>query len=657
MGYRLRPGLAAGATLACTVASQDGQPERVTIAAGTAVRSVPGPGGQPLPFETTEDLDAHPAWNLLPITSPGPASLPAGTVRFRLAGPATIRAGEPLLIVGGGPQHRYVCLVTRVADQVVDLQRPLSTMDISEPVALRLPARLRLYGHDAPPPASGELAALRAQYGQTWVDLDRVSGDAAVGRWLVLSGEPGTGVWPISGVDTVTRSDAGRTARVSRVRLGVSTATLADFLGARTRSTEVLLSGEALPLPGAPITGARLTLAAPVPPLPAGRLLVLRGGDDGETAVVAGMPDSGTLVLTAPLRGRYEPATLQVYGNVVLATHGETVDEVLGDGDATANARFTLARAPLTALPAPTGDGSAPALVVSVDAVPWQRIDDLADAGSTDEVYVLRRTGDGGVEVVFGDGTHGARPGNGVNNITARYRCGIGAAGNVPAGALTLLQNRPPGLRAVTNPLPATGGTDPQTGIAARPHLSGPVTAADRLVSAADVDRFVRAFAGIAAARMAVLAAAGQPLLHITVVGAGGLPVPAGSVLHTSLSRAIAQRRAPGPPMHIGSYRPVPVTIDARVRVDPRHAAAAVRADAEAVLRNAFAPGRRELARDVHRGELVALLHGVPGVVAVDPTGLPPHTVTCAPARWAHGAVQPAQLPVLAAVNVSTVEA
>ena len=63
----------------------------------------------------------------------------------------------------------------------------------------------------------------------------------------------------------------------------------------------------------------------------------------------------------------------------------------------------------------------------------------------------------------FGDGVRGARPSSGQNNVRATYRKGLGAAGNLAAESLTQLTQRPLGMKGVSNPLPAEGGTDPET--------------------------------------------------------------------------------------------------------------------------------------------------------------------------------------------------
>ena len=52
----------------------------------------------------------------------------------------------------------------------------------------------------------------------------------------------------------------------------------------------------------------------------------------------------------------------------------------------------------------------------------------------------------------FGDGERGARLPTGSNNVRAKYRKGIGAGGNVKAGALAQLLDRPLGVKGVEQP-------------------------------------------------------------------------------------------------------------------------------------------------------------------------------------------------------------
>ena len=96
--------------------------------------------------------------------------------------------------------------------------------------------------------------------------------------------------------------------------------------------------------------------------------------------------------------------------------------------------------------------------------------------------------------MLFGDGVHGARLPTGAANVTAAYRVGLGAAGNVPAGQISQPQTRPQGVQGVTNPLPSSGGADPTPWRRARANAPLAVMALDRVVSVQDYQDFARAW-------------------------------------------------------------------------------------------------------------------------------------------------------------------
>src|SRR5262249_22948266 len=66
------------------------------------------------------------------------------------------------------------------------------------------------------------------------------------------------------------------------------------------------------------------------------------------------------LKFATPLGYTFDSATVTIYGNVANATNGQTVGEVLGDGDGSvAFQSMALRQAPLTFVSAPTADGAA----------------------------------------------------------------------------------------------------------------------------------------------------------------------------------------------------------------------------------------------------------------------------------------------------------
>jgi hypothetical protein len=203
-----------------------------------------------------------------------------------------------------------------------------------------------------------------------------------------------------------------------------------------------------------------------------------------------------------------------VRGNVVPATHGETVAEedlrrlspearqslqlaiaARPPGLRPPRQRLTLAAAPLAHLDPATLALAAPpdapaasvqdpvaallaraprgtsTLSLTVDGAPWTEAATLLNSGPTDTVFRVEIDDAGDATAVFGDGVFGARP-NEASVVTATYRVGGGVVGNVGADTLTRPTGTQDWLTAVTNPLPATGGRDQETGQHAR--LNGP---------------------------------------------------------------------------------------------------------------------------------------------------------------------------------------
>src|SRR5439155_4295840 len=170
-----------------------------------------------------------------------------------------------------------------------------------------------------------------------------------------------------------------------------------------------------------------------------------------------------TLKLVNDLRHPYVRNTVAINGNVAAATHGETVQELLGGGDASTKFQtFKLRQPPLTYISAANAGGAAPTLEVRVNDLLWHETSTLYGEAAKDHVYIARCDGDGNTTVQFGDGVTGARLPSGQNNIRAKYRKGIGLEGLVKAGQLSMLLSRPLGVKGVANPLDASGAQDPE---------------------------------------------------------------------------------------------------------------------------------------------------------------------------------------------------
>ncbi|MFE5631357.1 baseplate J/gp47 family protein [Streptomyces sp. NPDC056543] len=344
------------------------------------------------------------------------------------------------------------------------------------------------------------------------------------------------------------------------------------------------------------------------------------GEQAAEVVVLDSVEDKGdrTLItLTGPPRNRYDRATAVLFGNVAKATHGETVHQVLGDGDARRPfPAMPLLHGPLTHVRADTPQGFASTLTVRADEVAWRERATLYGAEAGDRAFTTRDEPDGTVVVAFGDGVRGARLPSGSHNVRATYRKGLGLAGNLPADRLSLLMDRPLGLKAVTNPVAADGGVDPESEAHARASMPLATRTLGRAVSVRDYADFALAFAGISLARADVMRLRTGRTIVVSLCGPDGAAAPDATV--ADLTAALRRYGDPLARVEVHSARQPRFRLALSVRVDPARETKLVLAAVEAAMRAAYAPLVRGLAAPVHRSQVVAVAASVPGVVAVD---------------------------------------
>src|SRR5262249_10299542 len=120
-------------------------------------------------------------------------------------------------------------------------------------------------------------------------------------------------------------------------------------------------------------------------------------------------------------------------------------------------------------------------------------------------------------------------------NVRAVYRVGVGAGAAVPADALNLLAQRPPGISAGTNPVAAAGGADPETAGVARLRAPVRIRTLGRVVSLADYEDFAAAYPGIAKARAVRTRTQARGGVLVTIAGTRGKPVPETSDVYRGL--------------------------------------------------------------------------------------------------------------------------
>jgi predicted phage baseplate assembly protein len=247
----------------------------------------------------------------------------------------------------------------------------------------------------------------------------------------------------------------------------------------------------------------------------------------------------------------------------------------------------------------------------------------------------------------------------GDENVTATYRTGIGTDGMVKAGQLSLLMTRPLGVQKVTNPLAPTGAADLESRAQARQNAPFTVLTLDRIVSLKDFENFARAFAGIGKARATWLWDSGKRMVHVTIAAAASngsdYTVDPKSDLFINLQRAIDAARDTVHPVHIASYAPLFVRLEAGVLIDQTYVAEKVLAAVTEALQHAYSFSQRDFAQPVQASEVLALLQHVQGVKAAFLQtlyfrGAPPSPATALPAREAvleGNTIKPAQLLLL----------
>jgi hypothetical protein len=328
--------------------------------------------------------------------------------------------------------------------------------------------------------------------------------------------------------------------------------------------------------------------------------------------------DAGTteVRLTAPLRLLYDRTTMAIYGNVAEITQGGTIsEEVLGSGDgAAAFQSFMLKQAPLTFLLTPKGDIQ-PALSVSVSGLPWEQTPSLSQSGPADRHYQLTVDNQGRAQITFGDGIHGLRLTNGTDSVTATYRVGAGARGNVPARSLT----RPPsgvgGLQKVLNPLAASGGTDGLSLEQMRRLIPLSVQDLRRIVTSDDFTTFLLNSPGIGQATVTTLPPqAGDilPMVLATVTGPGGTVPDPESETFISLENAVQAAMPVLVPNKVLPVRPQRFKLQAAVRaasgadLDPAQAAAAQ------ALKNQYRAAAMQFDQAVLAADVEKILRSIP---------------------------------------------
>ncbi len=344
-----------------------------------------------------------------------------------------------------------------------------------------------------------------------------------------------------------------------------------------------------------------------------------------EAAIISNLSTAGDITkleLTDTLTRAYDRSTVTVNANVVTATNGETTNEILGNGDATnAALEFTLKQKPLTYVPSVLASGSVSTLQVWVNNLRWSEAPNFLNSGPADRVFVTSVNADGTVNVEFGNGETGGRPPTGLMNIRAVYRKGIGSAGNVATGQLSLPLDRPQGLKTVTNPQPASGGADPDTAADARVSAPLQVQTIGRVVSLEDYQNFALAFAGVSKALATWTWFGSARGILLTIAGVNGEVYSQTDQTVINLINALIANGSPYVPIQVVSYAPVLFEVGANIQIDTsQYDPTLVLAAAWQALANTYNFQNQQLGYGVAQSQIMQTVQQIPGIIAMELT-------------------------------------
>lgn len=685
LGHELEPGISAQVELAFDVERAPGSPEVVTVPEGTPVQTVPAPDQLPQTFETRAGLEARGGWNSVAAHDriPQPFGFGVDTVWLDTTTPG-VRVDDRVLVVGRertdvspGQAHRddhekwdfrRVTAVDVAPAHApgwtrLRLDRPLGYRRSRYLVAEkdvrvhRLGQRLNLFGWNAPDPA-----LLDSTKVTSWEDFElrprsrtlEVDGDVATilpGSWVVLEQPGHTEAFQVMSVTPDGATKYALSGKLTRITLDIAEH-LDDFdrNHALVHAVSHELPAAWMPRPdliGQPAAGGghALELMPTDPALPKGRDVIVTGMTDSGEAVAEAtrLTDHASIVegvmrvtLEPPLQHAYHAGTVRVRANVALATHGETVEQVLGSGDGRRIfASFELRRTPLTFVRSTTNPtGAVPALEVRVEDVEWARVESLFDAGPRDRVYIVRQAESGRTAVTFGDGVHGSRLPTGVENVRATYRVGIGEDGAAETDQVRLPVRKPRGIAAVTNLGPSHDWAPPETLDEARLTAPQRVRTLDRAVSVTDYEDFARGYSGIGRARADLVWNGRIDTVVVSVLASNGA-VPSASLVIDLRTTLDASRETRAPRVVLPA-EVVEVGANLRIQVDSHHEVALVQPAVESALLDAF--GSMELASPLAAAAVLVVAASVPGVVSVTMPhltgGAAKDLLVAEPGRW-----------------------
>ncbi|HZI14086.1 MAG TPA: baseplate J/gp47 family protein, partial [Myxococcus sp.] len=256
--------------------------------------------------------------------------------------------------------------------------------------------------------------------------------------------------------------------------------------------------------------------------------------------------------------------------------------------------------------------------------VPWSVQVDLLSSSRFERHFVAELDDGEALVLRFGDGQLGRRMRPGTR-LQVTWRDGVGATGNVAAGALRFIAGFPDQVLSVRNPLAARGGQFPEDAERVRRDAPRAFYLQERCITEEDFSQLAQRLAGVRQASTRLTWDGTRHVARVHVLAHPGR-VP-GAHLLARLQEYLFRHSLLGTEVEVLPPVLVPLDITLRVGVRPRHVPAPVRRALEQELGSGelpdgrtgfFHPSAFGLGQPVYLAPLVARAAAVPGVAWVE---------------------------------------
>lgn len=274
-------------------------------------------------------------------------------------------------------------------------------------------------------------------------------------------------------------------------------------------------------------------------------------------------------------------------------------------------------------------DNRRPAVALDDDLTPperWLARQDLLQSFPDDRHFIVETERDGRARLRFGDDLNGRRP-NARTGFTASYRVGNGAAGNIGADALRHVVTDQGGVVALRNPLPATGGAEPESLEEVRQAAPYAYRRQERAVTPEDYAEMARRHPDVQRAAATFRWNGHGHTVFVTVDRFGGRPVTA--EFEADLRLFLDRFRMAGYDLEIDSPRFVALELGLFVCASPDHFRSEVRREILEVLGTGrssgsklghFHPDNLSFGESLYLSPIYAAVMAVEGVTSVKAT-------------------------------------